>query len=416
MGHRLPVAGGVDVAHDRPDGPGELASAAMPVTAKFVPDSIRLVPGTPTSVSLRLHNNEEEPQAVHLAVSGELADLVTLEIDDAAIAPNQIFDVPVKIEVGPTVAAGERRSTVDITSECGSGIATLEVDVVAHSEHTVELRPVRSRGASAGRHAVRVVNMGNVPVTIELDPDPLDAEITLDVEPTFVVTAGATAQVALRAVPATTYWNGPAQEHAFVVRATSSDGTENELAGTYEQRPRIPRWLGPAAAGAAAALLIGTIAWFALLAPWVEDTAQDAIDADRVALQERIDELEAAAAEAEELPLGVPTDLRLSVAPAGGNSESDSQTIGRGERLSVTDVVFQNPTGAVGTVSLLRDDEVLLQSELANFRDFDLHLVAPYVFDESTDIVLEVDCRTPGPGATECPVGASILGFVDEID
>ena len=178
----------------------------------------------------------------------------------------------------------------------------------------------------------------------------------------------------------------------------------------------MPRWLGPAAAGTAAALLIGTIAWFAVLAPWVEDTAQDAVDDDRVALQERIDELEIAAAEAEELPLGVPTDLRLSVSPSGGSTDSDSQTVETGERLSVTDVVFQNPTGAVGTVSLLRDGDVLLQSELANFRDYDLHLVAPYVFDESSEITLEVDCRTPGPGETECPVAASILGFLDQVD
>jgi len=388
----------------------------MPVTAKFVPDSIQLVPGTPTTLSLRLHNNEELPQVVHLTTSGDLQEQVRLEVDNAAIQPNQIFDIPVTVEVGSTVAAGDQRPTVDLASECGSGTATLAVEVVANSDHTVELQPLRSRGSSSGRHAVRVVNSGNVAVTVELDPDPLDGEIALDVEPTFMVTAGATAQVALRVTPSTTYWSGPAQEHPFVVRATSSDGAEHELAGTFEQRPRVPRWLGPAAAGAAAALLIGTIAWFALLAPWVEDTAQDAVDADRVALQERIDELEAAAAEAEELPLGVPTDLRLSVAPAGGNSDTDSQTIGRGERLSVTDVVFQNPTGAVGTVSLLRDDEVLLQSELANFRDFDLHLVAPYVFDESTDIVLEVDCRTPGPGETDCPVGASVLGFVDEVD
>ncbi len=218
MRHRLPVVGGVGAAHDRPDGPGDVASATMPVTAKFVPESIQLVPGTPTPVSLRLHNNEQEPQAVHLAVSDELAGLVTLELENAAIEPNQIFDVPVTVEVGPTVAAGERHPTVDITSECGSGTATLAVEVVARSEHTVELRPVRSRGASAGRHAVRVVNTGNVPVTLELDPDPLDGEITLDVEPTFVVTAGATAQVALRVVPVTTYWNGPAQEHPFVVR------------------------------------------------------------------------------------------------------------------------------------------------------------------------------------------------------
>ena len=96
--------------------------------------------------------------------------------------------------------------------------------------------------------------------------------------------------------------------------------------------------------------------------------------------------------------------------------QTDSQTIASGERLSVTDVVFQNPSGAVGTVSLLRDGEVLLQSELANFRDYDLHLVAPYVFDASSEISLEVDCRTPGPGLSDCPVGLAIVGFVDEVD
>ena len=84
--------------------------------------------------------------------------------------------------------------------------------------------------------------------------------------------------------------------------------------------------------------------------------------------------------------------------------------------LSVTDIVLQNPTGAVGTVSWLRNDEVLLQSELANFRDFDLHFVAPYQFDAGDEIVLEVTCRTPGSGQSSCPVGASLVGFEDEAD
>ena len=61
------------------------------------------------------------------------------------------------------------------------------------------------------------------------------------------------------------------------------------------------------------------------------------------------------------------------------------------------------------------DREVVLQSELANFRDYDLHLVAPYVFDSSSEISLEVTCRTPGPGLSDCPVGAAILGFVDDV-
>jgi hypothetical protein len=80
----------------------------------------------------------------------------------------------------------------------------------------------------------------------------------------------------------------------------------------------------------------------------------------------------------------------------------------------VTDVVLQNPAGTVGTVTLLRNDDILLQSELANFRDLDLHFVAPFVFEEADDITLLVDCRTPAPGGTECPVGSTILGFIDE--
>ncbi len=392
----------------------------MPVTAKFLPESIELVSGVPTTLTLRLHNNEEAPQVVNLKPSGDLAEFVALDVSTAAIQSNQIFDIPVSIEVGPAIEAGVRQPAVELTSECGNSTVTIAAEVVAHSEHSIELSPLRSHGASAGRHTITVVNSGNVPVTVDVSPDPLDGEITLDVEPTFVVTPGATARVNVRVTPSTTYWNGPAQEHPFIVRTTSSDGSAGEFAGTYEQRPRIPRWVGPAAAGAGAALLIGAIAWFAFLRPWVQSTADDAAaaarDQDRAALQEKIDELDAAAARARELPLGAPTDLRLSVAPAGGNSETDSQTIASDERLSVTDVVFQNPSGAVGTVSLLRDGEVLLQSELANFRDYDLHLVAPYVFEPSSEISLEVTCRTPGPGSSDCPVGAAILGFVDDVD
>ncbi len=111
----------------------------MPVTAKFVPDSIQLVPGTPTSLSLRLHNSEENPQVVHLSRSGDLVDHVTLDVDNAAIEPNQIFDIPVTVEVGTNVAAGNQVPSVKLTSECGSVTAALDVAVLEHSEHTVEL-------------------------------------------------------------------------------------------------------------------------------------------------------------------------------------------------------------------------------------------------------------------------------------
>ena len=82
--------------------------------------------------------------------------------------------------------------------------------------------------------------------------------------------------------------------------------------------------------------------------------------------------------------------------------------------LSITDIIFQNPTGAVGTVELLRDDDVLQGSNMANFRDLDFHLVAPYRVDSRSEISLRVTCDTPGPGTDSCQVAATILGFVDD--
>ena len=446
----------------------------MGVTATFLRDPIEVVPGAPATVTLRLHNDGVTSRVVELAPTGELAEHTALDTVVTTMETNQIVDVGVTIDLAATFEAGphtltvelaarasstRERATADATrSSIGSSRADLDndtgasatdaaaaiptdaagtaddvgdavdverrtvaatVEVVAVTSFAIRLRPERSRGSTSGRHRVQVANAGNVAVTVELQPSEHGPDIGIDAPaPSVTVAPGGAGQIELRVTPTHPYWSGPATTHEFTLRTEASDGSTEELTGTFEQRPRVPNWVGPAAAGALAALVIGAVVWFAFLAPWVEDTADDAaadaLERDREALQIRIDELETAAAEAEELPLGIPTDLRLSVAPTGGNTESASEAVERGQRLSVTDVILQNPTGAVGTVSLLRDDDVLLESELANFRDFDLHFVAPYVFEESSEIVLEVACRTPGTGASDCPVSASIIGFVDE--
>jgi hypothetical protein len=78
-------------------------------------------------------------------------------------------------------------------------------------------------------------------------------------------------------------------------------------------------------------------------------------------------------------------------------------------------VIFQNPTGAIGRLELLRDGEVLLDQEMANFRDLDFHLVAPFRVDSQSTIALRVTCETPGPGTDECEAAATIAGFVDQL-
>ena len=412
----------------------------MAVTAKFITDHIEALPNTAVALTLRLYNDDAAPRPVTLAPSGTLSEHARLDLSSATLETNQIVDVPVTVFIPPTVDAGTHTLTVDVRIESDAAAAataeesllappgirglvpaTATIDVASHSDYTIALQPARSKGSSSGRHRIRLANTGNVAVAVELSAIDVENAITVDLElTTLTVPPGASSETSLRVTPTSTYWNGPSSDHPFTVSATSADGRSDSLVGTYEQRPRVPSWLGPAAAGALAALLLGAIAWFAFLRPWVQDTADqaaaDAIEQDRAALRERIEELEEAAAEAEELPLGTPTDIRLDVDPAGGNSEQATATVEPGTILSITDIVLQNPTGAVGTVSWRRGNEVILQSELANFRDFDLHFVAPYQFEEGVTMVLEVECRTPGAGQSSCPVGASLVGFVDEAD
>ena len=401
----------------------------MAVTAKFVTDRVEALPNVAAALTLRLYNDDTTTRPVTFAPSGDLGEHTRLGSNSATLETNQIVDVPVTVLLPSTVDAGTHTLTVEVQVEpdaanggdsgAGHPVAMATIDVPSHSDYTVALQPARSRGSSSGGHRIRLANTGNVAATVELSTTAVDDAVRVQyAQTTLTVPAGGSQETSLRVTPRNTYWSGPTVDHSFIVSATAPDGRSDDLAGTYQQRPRVPNWLGPAAAGAAAALIIGAIAWFAFLRPWVEDTADqaaaDAIELDRAALRERIEELEVAAAEAEELPLGTPTDIRLDVDPAGGNSERAVEATRPGTILSITDVVLQNPTGAVGTVAWLRGDEVLLQSELANFRDFDLHFVAPYQFDANDEIVLEVTCRTPGTGQSSCPIGASLVGFVDE--
>ncbi len=304
-----------------------------------------------------------------------------------------------------SVAVGE--------AEVATAEATVEVAAVA--AHAALIGPPRSKSASNGRHRITIQNRGNIAVDVTVVAMTDDPTIALQPEMSHLsVDAGTSTFVDITAIPNEKFWNGPPVEHGFMVATIGSDGQSFDLHGIFEQRPRLRPWWGPALAGAAVALLIGTILWFAVLAPYVRSTAEDANAEDRAALDAKIAELEASAAEAEELPLGQPADLRLSVEAAEGQSSTDTFRVPASTVWSATDIIFQNPTGAAGQVTLMRDDDILLIEELANFRDLDFNLVAPFVFEGDSNITMSVTCDAPGPSESSCSVGTTLAGFVDE--
>ena len=74
--------------------------------------------------------------------------------------------------------------------------------------------------------------------------------------------------------------------------------------------------------------------------------------------------------------------------------------------------MLQNPNGDTGVVQIKRDGNIIMQSALENFRDLDLHFVAPYMFNPGSSLTMTVTCNTPGPpNPAGCAVSASFGGF-----
>jgi hypothetical protein len=392
----------------------------MSVNASFQPARVNVVSGEATALNLHLHNESDGERMVTLRPAGDLAARIVLETETVFLDPNEQLDVPVVVGPDASVAAGDHSCVVEVVDGDVTASADAALVVDSSESWSARLDPQRSRSGGAGRHKIAIENTGNVPVGVQLT---VSAEADLDTElaaPFVDVDPGATANVEFRATPSATFWSGPTIEHPFTVALTGSSDESVELDGVYEQGPRIPAWLVPAAAGMFAALLIGTVAWFTLLKPSVESAArEDAAELDtaqQALLDEQVVQIQIAADEASELPLGRATDLRLTVAAGEAVTSTrafDFDASGSGRTLSITDVIFQNPTGAVGRVELLRDEDVLLDQEMANFRDLDFHLVAPLSVESASSIALRVSCATPGPGTDECEVSATIVGFVD---
>ncbi|MGB3734475.1 MAG: hypothetical protein WA964_05940 [Ilumatobacter sp.] len=394
----------------------------MSVTASFQPDRISAAPGETAALSLHLQNNTDAERMVTLRAGGGLAAQTVLQTETIYLDPNEHFEVPVIVDASASLAAGSHSCVIEILddNETSSAAATIEID--STEAWTATLEPQRSKSATAGRHKVAIENAGNVPLMVELAATSAPEVATELAAPVVNIDPGKTARVEFRVAPHERFWNGPSIEHPFSLAVAGSNGDRSELDGIFEQGPRLRPWLLPAAAGTVAALLLGTLAWYTVLKPSVLDAArEDATEQDVVQqaeLDDQVTAIEAAAEESAELPLGDPTDLRLSVdaAPATTSTEEfDFDVSGVGRILSISDVIFQNPTGAVGRVELLRDGDVLLDQEMANFRDLDFHLVAPLQVDSGSSISLRVTCETPGPGTETCEAAATVTGFVDDI-
>lgn len=228
------------------------------------------------------------------------------------------------------------------------------------------------------------------------------------------------------------FWRGSAVTLPFQVHIEPPGQAPQSLDGSLLQEAVLPKWLLRAlvAAVALVALLVGL--WLTVLRPTIEDSARNAATAEAAKVAKK----EAAASAAEQQteidalagqvdaagsngaktqkapatvdPLGDPILVRL----AASSTEQTPNVVLSGTMLvSVTDLLLQNPNGDAGLVSVTRNGKTLYTARLENFRDLDLHFVAPFAFTPGAKLGITVSCQNPGPTVRPCTPGITVSGF-----
>lgn len=397
---------------------------------------ISVTPGGDASCEVKVRNTGDVVDEFTFQVLGTAAAWATVEPTALSLFPGGegsarvTFRPPRK----PSTPSGVVPFGIRVVSNEepeGSVVVESAVDVAPFTALMADLAPRTSRGRFAGRHTISISNRGNqtlAPLLGATDPD--DA-LKFDVPAEVEVTSGTASFAKLRASPRNRFWWRPAQTHPFTVVAEATGEAPITLQGNMLQEPIIPRWLPKALLALAALALL----WFFLLKPTVESTARDAIqdpktkvnvelaaakDANEEQQAQIADQAATQQQQADEIK-EIKDTIKSDATQASGKTfdgrlqsncppecTRDLQ-INPNKQLSITDIVLQNPKGDTGTLTLLRNDAVLLQVALENFRDLDYHFISAWIFQGGDKFVLEIACNnTAEAGGTAPPCSAAV--------
>jgi hypothetical protein len=401
--------------------------------------------------TLTVRNDGYVVDALSLEPVGNLAEWAVVEPAELGLLPGEEATVHVRYATprDSTVLAGSYPVALRVISREDPERRQVEegvVDVPAFTDVSAELVPRTStaRGRGRGRHQVAVDNRGNTAAVVTLDLLDPDEHLHGTVEPAVLeVGPGRSELVAVTVTARTRFWRGSNRTLPFRLVVTPPEAELFSLPGNLLQRAVVPAWL---VRGAVALLLLAVLLsglWVAVLRPAVESSAREAASqegAKALAVAEESAAAQKAAADAQKAaldalteevaagqvpaptpeptptpgvggvpidPLGDPLSQRLAVTAA---DQSPDVRLSSEEIVSVTDLLLQNPAGDTGQIRVTRDGTTLYTARLENFRDLDLHLVAPFEFAPGERLGIAVTCENP-PELGTCSPGVTVSGF-----
>lgn len=371
-------------------------------------------------MELRVRNSGTVVDELQFEVVGAAAPWAVVEPPSVSLFPQGEATVQVRFQPprSPAPPAGPMPFAVAVTcrEDAMGGVAeegTIEVLPVASV--TLELLPSVNRGRRGATYQIAVDNRGNTPVESTIAFVDTTEQLTGSVAvPVVRSDPGWASFTELKVKPRKRFWKGAAQSKPFQVTLDTHGGEFTTVDGTFLQESLLPKWLGKAVLALAALALVLAALWFLAMKPFVESAAEDAAKKEAAAATQTANEAkqaaESAAKAAEKAaeggaptpaPPSVPTPTGAPVAPTtkqdvrltAASEDSKVFVVPGGKTFSVTDVVFSNPKGDQGTLTLYRGDVVWFQLNLANFRDsHDLHFATPIVVGSGQQLRLEANC------------------------
>ena len=415
----------------------------MATTATLEPTSASALPGESATFTLTVANDSLLVESYALSPVGPVAGWSVVSPDQLTIYPGTTATAQVTVSPPRTpealpgrVAVGVRVLPAEQPEFAAS--AEAELEILPFSGLDAELVPRISRGRGRRRVRLAVDNRGNVPLQASIAGTSGDAISITTPTPDIAVDPGHALFVDVDLHPRKRVWRGSDVQHPFTLTVVPEglDALEpHVLDGTYVQQRVFPRWLWKALLALLLLLLALIALWFRVLKPAIEATAKEAIEGP---VADATDRADAAAKQADEAAqnaneakaaVGQPTepvdpvapgptvtsnelDLRFAAAAgAGATDESLRFTIPENAQFRLTDIVIQNPTGSLGTLTIENADVAapIITSGLENFRDMDFHFVTPIELQSEDELFIKVVCvpSVPGPPSTAC--GANVL-------
>lgn len=407
--------------------------------------SLSVAAGAEATTELLLHNHGTVVDQFAVDVVGPARDWVTVAPSTVNLMPGGEATVTVRFApprsadvLADTYAYGVRMRSREYPED--STVVEGHVEVQPFTAIDAELLPAKQRGSRKARYRLAVENAGNTPMRVEVEAiDPEDDQLRIRLDRSFFTVSPATvALLRVRVAPFDRFLRGDPRPHPFELRvlAESSDAVNVAdpllVKGVMIQERMLPKWVLPALALLSVVAVAFTALWFAVLAPTVETIASEQVAGQVSVANDAADAAAEAAAQAEQRDRAAqaklsqaaaasrantpkPLDFRLATFadPVIDGSFQDFGFTAPGRKaMDISDVMMQNPRGDKGFLRISIGGKVLLETGLANFTDQTYSYSKGLHVAAGQQVVVSVNCLTPGAGSVRCSPAVSFSAQV----